>query len=100
MTEKSNALALAQLLMLCHDTIEQLRAERNTAQANLASTQIAWENWRVTHSTASKDMEIQLLREVNAELLGTLKEIGEFASEQWVSEAARAAIAKVEEVKP
>ena len=44
--------------------------------------------------------ELRRLHSVNAELLGTLKEIGEFASEQWASNAARAAIDKAEEVKP
>lgn len=53
----------ARLLREQHDEIERLRAERNTAQANLASMQIGWENWRVTHSTAFKDTEIERLRE-------------------------------------
>ena len=44
--------------------------------------------------------ELRRLHSVNAELLGTLKEIGEFASEQWASNAARAAIDKAEEMKP
>lgn len=44
--------------------------------------------------------ELRRLHAINAKLLGTLKEIGEFASEPWVSSAARAAIAKAEGVKP
>jgi predicted RNase H-like nuclease (RuvC/YqgF family) len=84
------------------EEIKQLRDERNTAQANLASFQIAWENWRVTHSTAFKDTEIQRLREeIEAEREACAKlcegmarpiddEISSYA--QWIASSCAAAI--------
>jgi hypothetical protein len=82
------------------EEIEQLRAERNTAQANLASFQIAWENWRVTHSTAFKDTEIQRLREeIEAEREACAKvcdEIGGRDSDSHAWDAAAAIRARGE----
>jgi hypothetical protein len=82
------------------EEIKQLRAERNTAQANLASIQIGWENWRVTHSTAFKDTEIQRLREeIEAEREACAKvcdEIGGRDSDSHAWDAAAAIRARGE----
>ena len=84
------------------EEIKQLRDERNTAQASLASIQIGWENWRVTHSTAFKDTEIQRLREeIEAEREACAKVCDDYnddggAGEAWAGRFAAAIRARGE----
>lgn len=44
------------------DECNELRARAEKAEANLASTQIAWENWKVFHSTTRLEVELETAR--------------------------------------
>jgi FtsZ-binding cell division protein ZapB len=60
---------------------EELRKERDTAQANLFSLRFHFENWKVYNGTYVKEMQIEELRAEVERLRAALKRIDELNSD-------------------
>ena len=55
--------------------IERLRADRDDVRAELTNLQIAFNDWKVTHSTVRLEVEIERLRADKRELTAQLRYI-------------------------